>query len=273
MAAAISAFFIGDTLRYCRDARDWPPGPVWVVAADLQRAREPRADRRGGARRRSIGPPRTTRSWSSTTPRPTGRASSPTRSPSAIRTSRSCTGRARRDSGQAYIAGFRRRARRGRALVVEMDADFSHDPRYLPRDAGGGREADVVLGSRYVAGRRVRELGAPAADREQGWMLVRAHGARHRRQRLTGGFKCFRREVLEALDLDGVRSQGYAFQVELTYRALQLGFRVEGDPDRVRRPPRGPEQDVPPDRAGGYVDGPPPCRFGPGAIRNEVTCL
>jgi dolichol-phosphate mannosyltransferase len=132
--------------------------------------------------------------------------------------------------GPAYIAGFRRALDAGAGLIVEMDADFSHDPAYIPALLDGARHADLVLGSRYVAGGGVRNWG-------RGRQIVSRGGSWYARTMLgiqvadlTGGFKCFRREVLEAIDLDGVRAQGYAFQVELTYRALQMGFRVEEVP-------------------------------------------
>jgi dolichol-phosphate mannosyltransferase len=128
--------------------------------------------------------------------------------------------------GPAYVAGFRQALAAGARLVVEMDADFSHDPAYLPLMLEAAREADLVLGSRYVEGGGVRNWG-------RGRRIVSRGGCWYARtvlgipvNDLTGGFKCFRREVLEAIDLDRVRSHGYAFQVELTYRALQLGFRV-----------------------------------------------
>jgi dolichol-phosphate mannosyltransferase len=132
--------------------------------------------------------------------------------------------------GAAYLSGFRRALREGAALVIEMDADFSHEPRHLPDLIEAAREADLVLGSRYVPGGDVREWGP-------GRRLVSRAGCWYARavldvgvRDLTGGFKCFRREVLEALDLDAVRSRGYAFQVELTYRALAAGFRVKEIP-------------------------------------------
>jgi dolichol-phosphate mannosyltransferase len=135
-----------------------------------------------------------------------------------------------RGLGPAYLSGFRHALGEGAALVIEMDADFSHDPRYLPDLIDAAREADLVLGSRYVPGGGVRDWGP-------GRRLVSRTGCRYARtvlgvelRDLTGGFKCFRREVLEALDLDGVRSRGYAFQVELTYRALAAGFRVKEVP-------------------------------------------
>jgi dolichol-phosphate mannosyltransferase len=128
--------------------------------------------------------------------------------------------------GPAYIAGFERALAEGAGLIVEMDADFSHEPAYLPRLLDAADGADVVLGSRYVAGGGVRDWGPLRRTISRGGSaysrLVLGLDVRD----LTGGFKCFRREVLEAIDLDSVGSRGYAFQVEMTYRAIQLGFRV-----------------------------------------------
>ncbi len=128
--------------------------------------------------------------------------------------------------GPAYIAGFRRALAGGAGLIVEMDADFSHEPAYLPRLLAATAGADLVIGSRYVPGGGVGDWGALRRVISRGGStyarLVLGGGVRD----LTGGFKCFRREVLEAIDLDLVRSRGYAFQVELTYRAIQGGFRV-----------------------------------------------
>ncbi len=128
--------------------------------------------------------------------------------------------------GQAYIAGFRKALAGGAELVFEMDADFSHDPSYLAPMIAAAEHADLVLGSRYVPGGGVRNWGPGRRLISRGgcWYARRVLGVRVRD--LTGGFKCFRRSVLEAIDLDSVRSQGYAFQVEMTYRALLLGFRV-----------------------------------------------
>ena len=132
--------------------------------------------------------------------------------------------------GQAYIAGFRRALAERAALVIEMDADFSHDPAHLPAMIGATADADLVLGSRYVDGGSVSNWGAIRRLVSRGgcWYARVVLGVHV--QDLTGGVKCFRREVLEAIDLDTVRSQGYAFQVELTYRALELGFRVKEVP-------------------------------------------
>jgi dolichol-phosphate mannosyltransferase len=128
--------------------------------------------------------------------------------------------------GPAYLAGFRHALRDGAELVLEMDADFSHDPNDVPRLIATAREADVVLGSRYVEGGsianwgRLRRFVSAGGSLYARWILgIPVHD-------LTGGFKCFRREVLEALDLDAIASRGYAFQIETTYRALRRGFRV-----------------------------------------------
>jgi dolichol-phosphate mannosyltransferase len=132
--------------------------------------------------------------------------------------------------GQAYLAGFALALRAGAELILEMDADFSHDPSYLPQMIEAAREADLVLGSRYVPGGGIRNWGRLRSLVSRGgcWYARSVLGLPIRD--LTGGFKCFRREVLEAVDLSRIRSQGYAFQVELTYRALKLGFRVKEIP-------------------------------------------
>lgn len=135
--------------------------------------------------------------------------------------------------GPAYLAGFRRALETEASFVLELDCDFSHDPADVPRLISlAERGADLVLGSRYVTGGEVVN-----------WSLRRraisAAGCLYARvvlgvpvRDLTGGFKCFRREVLEQLDLAAVSSRGYAFQIELTYRALRAGFRVAELPIR-----------------------------------------
>jgi dolichol-phosphate mannosyltransferase len=128
--------------------------------------------------------------------------------------------------GPAYIAGFRRALAEGADLVLEMDSDFSHDPAYLPRLLDAAERADLVIGSRYVAGGGVSDWSALRQAISRGGSAYARLALGLDVRDLTGGFKCFRREVLEAIDLDSVRSRGYAFQVELTYRALQLGFDV-----------------------------------------------
>ena len=128
--------------------------------------------------------------------------------------------------GPAYVAGFNRALAGGAELVLEMDADFSHSPAYLPMLIDAAKDADLVIGSRYVRGGAVAEWGPMRrAISRAGSVYARAllgigiHD-------LTGGFKCFRREVLEAIDLGSIRSRGYAFQVETTYRAVRAGFTV-----------------------------------------------
>jgi dolichol-phosphate mannosyltransferase len=132
--------------------------------------------------------------------------------------------------GPAYIAGFRHALAEGASHVIEMDADLSHDPTELPALIDGSREADLVLGSRYVAGGGIDDWGPLRRIISRGgcWYARTVLGIGVRDP--TGGFKCFRRDVLEALDLDAVRSRGYAFQVELTYRTLEQGFRVKEVP-------------------------------------------
>jgi dolichol-phosphate mannosyltransferase len=128
--------------------------------------------------------------------------------------------------GPAYRAGFRHALAHGAELVLEMDADFSHDPRDVPRLIAAARDADLVLGSRYVPGGGVARWGAVrrAISRGGCWYARRVLGVAVRD--LTGGFKCFRRIVLETIPLDEVTAAGYVFQVEVTYRALVAGFRV-----------------------------------------------
>jgi dolichol-phosphate mannosyltransferase len=132
----------------------------------------------------------------------------------------------KRGLGQAYVAGFRRALAGGAALIVEMDADFSHDPAHLPDLIEATRDADVALGSRYVAGGSVRNWGPVRRLVSRGGCWYARTVLRIGVRDLTGGFKCFRRSVLEGIDLGSTRSQGYAFQVELTYRAIEHGFRV-----------------------------------------------
>ena len=136
---------------------------------------------------------------------------------------------------RAYVAGFRRALAGGADLVLEMDADLSHDPADLPRLLGACRDgADLALGSRYVPGGAVTDwgLGRRIISRGGSWYARRVLGLDVRD--LTGGFKCFRSDVLRAIDLPTVRAKGYAFQVELTYRAVRAGFRVQEVPITFR---------------------------------------
>lgn len=129
--------------------------------------------------------------------------------------------------GRAYLAGFAWALQGPYRLIFEMDADFSHDPKYLPRflaEAEAG--ADVVLGSRYVEGGGTVNWGIGRRILSRGGSLYARTILGLDQRDLTGGFKCFRREVLESLELESVRSTGYAFQIELTWRAVRKGFKV-----------------------------------------------
>ena len=128
--------------------------------------------------------------------------------------------------GPAYLAGFRRALELGADLVFEMDCDFSHDAADVPRLAAATENADLVLGSRYVQGGGTRNWGFVRRFISRGGSLYAQVLLQLRVRDLTGGFKCYRRKVLETIDLDGISSLGYAFQIETTYRTLRAGFRV-----------------------------------------------
>ncbi|MDQ3866170.1 MAG: polyprenol monophosphomannose synthase [Actinomycetota bacterium] len=128
--------------------------------------------------------------------------------------------------GPAYLAGFEHVLAEGAELVMEMDCDFSHDPADVPRLVAATADADLVIGSRYVAGGGVRNWGPlRRAVSRSGCLYAQAVLALPVRD-ATAGFRCFRRRVLEAIGLERVTSRGYAFQVETTYRAVRAGFRV-----------------------------------------------
>ena len=128
--------------------------------------------------------------------------------------------------GPAYLAGFRRALELGADLVLEMDCDFSHDPADVPRLVAAADGADLVLGSRYVPGGGTKNWGALRRVVSRGGSLYAQLLLGLRVRDLTGGFKCYRRAVLETIDLDAIKSKGYAFQIETTYRAIRAGFRV-----------------------------------------------
>jgi dolichol-phosphate mannosyltransferase len=133
--------------------------------------------------------------------------------------------------GRAYLAGFAHALEGGADYVLEMDADFSHDPHDLPRlIAAAEQSADLVLGSRYIPGGGVTDWGLLRRLVSRGGSWYARTVLRVKVRDLTGGFKCFRRKVLETLDLDHVRADGYGFQIELTYRTIQAGFRVQEVP-------------------------------------------
>lgn len=137
---------------------------------------------------------------------------------------------AKQGLGRAYLDGFRRALDAGYEQILEMDADFSHPPERLPTLLALSEEYDLVLGSRYVTGGGVENwpwhrqlISRGGSLYAKAWLGVPVHD-------LTGGFKCFRRRVLEAIDLDAVETTGYAFQIEMTYRALRKGFTVVETP-------------------------------------------
>ena len=133
--------------------------------------------------------------------------------------------------GRAYLDAFRWALSRQYQYVLEMDADFSHHPKYLPQLLNEAeRGTDLVLGSRYVPGGGTLNWGRIRRMISRGGSLYARIALGIPIRDLTGGFKCFRRGVLESVDLDAVRSNGYSFQIELTYRALQKGFRVKEVP-------------------------------------------
>ncbi len=137
-----------------------------------------------------------------------------------------CHRTAKTGIGPAYLAGFERALAGGAELVLEMDSDFSHDPADLPRLIAASGAADLVLGSRYVPGGGVTDWGLARRTISRGGSLYAKLLLGVGVNDLTGGFKCFRREVLETLDLTSIGTDGYGFQIEMTFRAIQAGFRV-----------------------------------------------
>ena len=128
--------------------------------------------------------------------------------------------------GPAYIAGFRQALADGAERILEMDCDFSHDPKDVPRLIAATEDTDLALGSRYVEGGEVADWGVVRrAVSAAGSVYARVLLSLQVRD-LTGGFKCYRADVLRTIDLDAIDSKGYAFQIETTYRALRAGFRV-----------------------------------------------
>lgn len=137
---------------------------------------------------------------------------------------------AKQGLGKAYLAGFRWALERHYDRIFEMDADFSHKPEYLPVFLKESMEYDIVLGSRYISG--VNVINWPMSR-----LLLSYYANMYARvvtglpvRDSTGGFKCFRREVLEAIDLDAVASNGYAFQIEMSFRAWKRGFTIKEIP-------------------------------------------
>ena len=128
--------------------------------------------------------------------------------------------------GPAYLAGFRIALDAGAERIVEMDADFSHDPAYLPQLIEATESADLAIGSRYVPGGGVTDWGPLRRFISRGGSTYARLALGVPIRDLTGGFKCFRRIVLETIELETIQARGYAFQVETTYRAIKAGFRV-----------------------------------------------
>ena len=132
--------------------------------------------------------------------------------------------------GPAYVAGFRHALAEGAELVVEMDCDFSHDPADVPRLIAAADDADLVLGSRYAPGGGTANWGLVRRFVSRGGCLYAQVILGMRVRDLTGGFKCFRRQTLEAIDLDALSAHGYAFQIETTYRVKRAGLRIQEVP-------------------------------------------
>jgi dolichol-phosphate mannosyltransferase len=128
--------------------------------------------------------------------------------------------------GPAYLAGFHVALDDGADRIIEMDADFSHDPADLPRLIQATEEADLAIGSRYVSGGGVTDWGPMRRFISRGGSAYSRLALGLPVRDLTGGFKCYRRPVLETINLDTIEARGYAFQVETTYRAIRAGFRV-----------------------------------------------
>lgn len=132
--------------------------------------------------------------------------------------------------GTAYITGFKFALQRSYDYIFEMDSDFSHDPKYIPHFLEAIKDADLILGSRYISG--VNVINWPMSR-----LLLSYYANVYSRvitglpvKDATGGFKCYRREVLEAIDLDKVKSNGYSFQIEMSFRAWKKGFRIKEVP-------------------------------------------
>ena len=133
----------------------------------------------------------------------------------------------KRGLGSAYVAGFRRALAEGAAYICEMDADFSHDPAYLPQLlAAAETRYDLALGSRYVPGGGTTDWGIVRQMISRGGNLYARAILGLPVMDATGGFRCYRRRVLETINLDDIQSNGYAFQIELVYRTLRAGFRI-----------------------------------------------
>ena len=128
--------------------------------------------------------------------------------------------------GRAYVAGFKLALAGGAERVIQMDADFSHDPADIPKLLAAAETADIVIGSRYTAGGAVRDWGTTRRVLSRGGCIYASTVLGVQVNDLTGGFKCLRRRALELINLESVKAQGYVFQIEMTYRAILQGLRV-----------------------------------------------
>ncbi len=205
------------------------PGPPWLVLPTFEEAENVEAVVTGAAAVLAVAAPAGFRILVVDDDSPDGTGAIADRLAAASPDTVAVLHRTRREGlGPAYLAGFAHALEAGAGFVFEMDADLSHDPADLARllDAVRDGGADVALGSRYVPGGAVADWGRwrRLVSRSGSWYARRVLGLAVRD--LTGGFKCFRAEVLRAIDLPTVRSVGYAFQVELTFRAVRAGFRV-----------------------------------------------
>ena len=236
------------TLARSMDAATWVIIPTYNEAVNLERIVARRVRRAGPGGRRRLPDPRRRRRLARRHRRDRRRARR-----GRSRAWRCCTAPDKAGLGAAYLAGLRSRARApARERVIEMDADFSHDPA-LPAGAADARpRMPTSCSARAMSPAGACATGACCAS----WSAAAAGSTRGRScgvevHDLTGGFKCIRREVLEAIDLPSVRAEGYVFQIEVTYRAILAGFTRPRGPDRVRRPDRGQVEDVGADRARG----------------------
>jgi dolichol-phosphate mannosyltransferase len=132
--------------------------------------------------------------------------------------------------GPAYLAGFRHALAEGAELILEMDCDFSHDPADVPRLIAAAAEADLVIGSRYVEGGSIPTWGVVRRAISRAGSIYARLWLRWGVRDATAGFRCFRREALERIEVETITAKGYAFQIETTYRALEAGFRVREIP-------------------------------------------
>ena len=232
-----------------------PPEAAWLSGcwSSFRPTTRSRTSRRSSPR--SCARIRGSRCWWWTTARPTAPATWPTGWGRRTRASTASTGPTKEGLGKAYLAGFRWALERDYDFIFEMDADFSHDPKYLPNFLTAIEDADVVIGSRYKTG--VNVINWPMSR------LLLSFGANHYARWITGlpltdstgGFKCFRRSVLATLELGPGPLQRVLLPDRDELPGLEAGIPAQGDSDRLRGPGGGAEQDEQADRPGGHLDG------------------